>query len=215
MDVVVAGAHGQIARLLHPLLRERGDHVRGLIRNPHHAAALGALGVEAVVCDLEQAGDDEIASAVDGAQAFVFAAGAGPGSGAGRKATMDRDGAIRALRACEAARVGRYVMVGAMGTDDPPDDDSVFSAYLRAKAQADAAVMASALDWTVVRPGRLTDDPPTGRVAAARHVPRGDVPRADVAAVLDAVLHTPATAGVVFEVVAGETPVQDAVDRLS
>lgn len=214
MDVAVAGAHGQVARLLHPLLVGRGDRVRGLIRNPQHAGALEGLGVDPVVCDLEHASVDDVAGAVRGAEAFVFAAGAGPGSGAGRKATMDRDGAVLALRACEAAGVGRYVMVGAMGTDEPPEGDEVFAVYLRAKAEADRALMASSLAWTVVRPGRLTDDPPTGLVRIARHVERGDVPRADVAAVLAGVLARPATAGRVVEVVGGTDPIDAALDAL-
>ncbi len=215
MDVVVAGAHGKVARLLHPLLVARGDRVRGIIRNPDHAPDLEALGVAPVVCDLEHASDEELQEAVRGADAFVFAAGAGPGSGPERKFTMDRDGAIRALRACEATRVPRYVMVSAMGTDEPPEGDDVFSIYLRAKAEADRALMDSGLEWTIVRPGGLTDDEPTGRVHAARHVPRGEIPRGDVAGVLAAVLAEPRTAGVVFEVVSGETPIEEAVAALT
>lgn len=214
MDVVVAGAHGQIALLLHPLLTARGDRVRGIVRNPDHAPELEALGVEPVVCDLERATVADVAAAIEGADALVFAAGAGPGSGAARKASMDRDGAVLTIAACEQAGVPRYVMVGAMGTDDPPRGDDVFEVYLRSKAEADAAVMASGLSWTVVRPGRLTDEEPTGLVRTGRHVPRGDVPRADVAGVLAAVLADPdATAGQILELTSGDTPVADALRR--
>ncbi|WP_205699132.1 GNAT family N-acetyltransferase [Conexibacter sp. SYSU D00693] len=215
MDVVVAGAHGQIAKLLHPRLVARGDRVRGLIRNPDQAAALEALGVEPVVCDLEHADVDELRAAVRGADAFVFAAGAGPGSGAERKATMDRDGAVRTIRACEDEGVARYVIVSSIGADDPPQGDEVFAVYLRAKAEADEALKASKLDWTVVRPGPLTDDEPTGKVRAARHVGRESVPRADVADVLAAVLAEPETAGEVFELGSGDTPIDEAVATLA
>ncbi|HUG85935.1 MAG TPA: NAD(P)-binding oxidoreductase [Euzebya sp.] len=217
MDIAIAGAHGRVARHLTRLLHARGDRVRGLIRDPDQAEDIRIDGGEPVVCDLEEAMVEEVTEVVRGCDAVVFAAGAGPGSGAARKATMDRDGAVLLVAAAQAAGVGRYVMLSAMGTDDPPadpDEDDVFAVYLAAKAAADRAVMASDLSWTVVRPGRLTDDPPSGLVTLARHVDRGKVPRADVAAVLDAVLQDDRTVGHVVEVVEGGTPIQDAVDTL-
>jgi uncharacterized protein YbjT (DUF2867 family) len=216
MDVVVAGGHGRIARHLERMLSARGDRVRGLIRNPAHADDLRAAGAEPVLCDLEAADLDEVARAVDGADAIVFAAGAGPGSGARRKLTIDRDGAILTIAAARRAGVPRYLMVSAMGArHPPPDKDDVFSIYLRAKAEADAALTDSPLAWTIVRPGLLTDDPGTGRVLAAPSVPRGEVPREDVAAVLAEVLVQPATTGVTFEVVAGDEPIEQAVAALT
>lgn len=214
MDVVIAGGHGQIALSAGALLSAAGHRVRGLVRDPAQAGDLSAAGMEAVILDLESADVHAYVSAIEGADAVVFAAGAGPGSGAERKQTVDHDAAVKLLDAAVAAGVGRYVMVSAMGTDDPPTDDEVFSVYLRAKARADDYVMASDLGWTIVRPGRLTDDPPTGRVTLARHVPRAEVPRADVAAVLVAVLGDPATAGHVFELVGGATPITQAVADL-
>jgi uncharacterized protein YbjT (DUF2867 family) len=211
MDIVIAGAHGQIARLLVPRLVGRGDRVRGLIRNPDHRADLAADGAEAVVCDLEQADDDALDGALAGADAIVFAAGAGPGSGAERKWTVDHLGARRLVEAAGRLGIRRYVMVSAMGTDDPPSDDSVFSVYLRAKARADGDLRAAGLDHTIVRPGRLIDAPGTGAVAVARHGARGEVSRDDVAAVLAAVLPEPATHGRTFEVVGGATPVAEVV----
>src|SRR5437763_13440186 len=158
MDVAIAGGHGQIGMHLGRMLAERGDRVRGLIRNPDQSADLEAVGVVPVVCDLESS-DCDVEKAVEGADAVVFAAGAGPGSGAERKATMDRDGAIKLIEAAKAAGVRRYVMVSAMGAANPPSGDDVFQVYLQAKADADRAVEASGLDYTVVRPGRLTNDP--------------------------------------------------------
>jgi uncharacterized protein YbjT (DUF2867 family) len=211
VDVAIAGGHGKIGRELGRLLAGRGDRVRGLIRNPEHADDLRADGVEPVVCDLEAAGPEEVAAAVEGADAVVFAAGAGPGSGAERKWTVDRDGAVKLLEA--GAR--RYLIVSSVGAEDPPDDDDVFSVYLRAKAEADAAVMASDRDWTVVRPGPLTDDPPTGRVRLETEPFRGAVTRADVAAVLAACLDEARSAGVLAYLANGDEPVEAAVAKLA
>jgi uncharacterized protein YbjT (DUF2867 family) len=196
-----------------PRLVARGDTVIGLIRNPDQAGDVRAAGAEAAVCDLEQATVDDIAAAVEGAEAAVFAAGAGPGSGSARKLTMDRDGAIKLL-AATAAAAGPYVIVSSVGAENPPDGDDVFSVYLRAKAEADAAVMASGRDWTVVRPGRLGDDPGTGKVRIDLTPFRGDVPRDDVAEVLAAVLHDPRARHRVLYVNGGEQPVEQALGRV-
>jgi nucleoside-diphosphate-sugar epimerase len=211
MDVVIAGAHGKVGRHLTRLLTARGDQVRGLIRNSAHADDVIADGATAVVCDLESAPDEDVDEAVGGATAIVFAAGAGPGSGAERKWTVDYGAAKRLVEAAQRLGIGRYVMVSAMGTDDPPPDDEVFSVYLRAKAQADEELRAAGLDHTIVRPGVLTDDPGTGLVQLARHVSRGQIPREDVAAVVAEVLATPGTAQRTFELVGGDTPITDAV----
>lgn len=215
MHVVVAGGHGQVARLLTRRLAGAGHQVRGLVRNPAHLDDVAADGGEGVVCDLETGSPAEVTEAVRGVDALVFAAGAGPGSGPGRKETLDFLGALRCIDACRHAGVDRFVMISAMGTDDPPDDSEVFSVYLRAKARADRALMDSALDWTIVRPGRLTDDDPTGRVSLARHVDRGPIPRADVAHVIDEVLQADATIGHVFEVVSGDQEVSAALKELA
>ena len=216
MDVVIAGGHGQIALRLAPLLRDGGDRVRSLIRNPDHAEAERAAGADPVLCDLEHVSQDEVAAAVAGADAVVFAAGAGPGSGPERKWTMDHGGAVKLAAAARAAGVRRYVLVSSMGADpDADDSDGGFGVYLKAKGRADADVLASGLDVTIVRPGRLTDDPGTGRVRLGSDVGRGAVPRDDVAAVLAAVLHAPATIGATFELVGGDLPVADALGAVA
>ena len=217
MRVVIAGGHGKIALILERLLSQRGDTAVGLIRNPAHAADLEAAGAQPVVVDLEAATPADIAAHLQDADAVVFAAGAGPGSGAARKQTVDCDAAILLADAAEAAGVRRYVMISAIGADvEAPDDigDPVFVAYLRAKGAADDAIRArKALDATVVRPGHLTDDPGTGRVELSDETGRGDIPREDVAAVLVAVLDTPGTAGQTFEVISGDTPINEAVTK--
>jgi uncharacterized protein YbjT (DUF2867 family) len=213
VKVAVAGGHGKVARLLLELLAKGGHSGIGLIRNPDHAGDLRELGAEPVLCDLE--GDDDLAAVVSGADAVVFAAGAGPGSGAERKRTVDLGGAVRLIDAAKAEGIDRYLIVSSMGTVDPPaEGGGAFGEYLRAKAEADRALAASGLDYTIVRPGRLTDDPPTGRVRVARRLERGSISRADVAAVLFAVLGADNTIGRDFDLLEGETPVKEALAAL-
>jgi uncharacterized protein YbjT (DUF2867 family) len=219
MRVVIAGGHGKIALILEKLLAGRGDAVAGLIRNPDHASDLEAVGADPVILDLEEASVEHVARALRGADAVVFAAGAGPGSGAARKDTVDRGAAVLLADAAEAAGVCRYVTVSAMGADaEAPDEagDPVFVAYLRAKGAADDDIRARrGLAATIVRPGHLTDDAATGLVTIADDTGRGKIPRADVAAVLVAVLDNPATAGKTFELIEGATPIDQAVDALA
>jgi nucleoside-diphosphate-sugar epimerase len=214
MLVAIAGAHGKIAMRLTARLVARGDSVIGLIRNPDHAADVQAAGAEPVVCDLERSGVEEVAAAVERADAVVFAAGAGPGSGAERKLTVDRDGAIKLLDAT-ADRATPFVIVSSVGAENPPpeNDNDVFSVYLRAKAAADAAVKASERAWTIVRPGRLTDEPGTGRVRIDTDPFRGDVARDDVAEVLDAVLHDPRASHRTLYVNGGDQSVEQALEE--
>ena len=219
MRVVIAGGHGKIALLTEKLLADRGDSVAGFIRNPDHAADLEAAGAEPIVVDLESSSADEVARHLADADAVIFAAGAGPGSGAERKQTVDHDAAVLLADAAEAAGVRRYVMVSAMAADAAaPDDagDEVFVTYLRAKGAADDNIRArEGLQATIVRPGRLTDEPATGKVAAGTDTGYGSIPRADVAAVLVAVLDTPQTAGLTFDVISGDTDSTEAVAALA
>jgi uncharacterized protein YbjT (DUF2867 family) len=212
MDVVIAGGHGQIALRLERLLAQRGDTARGLIRNPEHAADLEAVGAVPVLADLER---EDITGAVAGADAVVFAAGAGPGSGPERKKTVDLGGAVKLIDAARANGVRRYLMVSSMGAADPPEGNEGMAPYLQAKAGADRALAESGLDFTIVRPGRLTDETGTGRVAIAERLGRrGAVPREDVAAVLVAALDTPSTIGRTFDLLSGETPIAAALAAL-
>jgi nucleoside-diphosphate-sugar epimerase len=211
--VAIAGAHGKIAMRLIGLLVAGGHTVIGLIRNPDHAADVSHRGASPVVCDLETAAVEGIAEAIEGADAAVFAAGAGPGSGAARKLTMDRDGAIKLLDAASEAGVQRYLILSSVGAEDPPPGDDVFNVYLRAKAEADAAVQASDRDWTVLRPGGLTDDPGTGRVRLDSAPFRGRVPRDDVAAVLARLLFDPRASHRVLYVNGGSEPIEEALPR--
>ena len=215
MVVAIAGGHGKIGLRLTTLLAERGDRVLSLIRDPGQGDHVSTAGGEPLIVDLEDAGADELAGSIQTADAVVFAAGAGPGSGAERKLTLDRDGAILLAEAANAANARRYVMVSSMGADPAHPGDEVFDVYLRAKGEADAAVADSGLDCTIVRPGRLTDAPGTGLVEIADSVDRGEVPRDDVAAVLAATLAEPATIGRTFELVGGSDQIEAALAKLA
>ena len=214
MHVVIAGGHGKIALRLTARLAARADIVTSLIRNPDHRADVEQAGGRPVVVDLEATTVDDLAPILSGADAVVFAAGAGPGSGAARKDTVDRAAAVLLAEAARAAGVHRYLLVSSTGVDDPPrpGTDEVWAAYLAAKKAAEEAIRASALAWTILRPGALTDDPGTGRVLLAPPpVPPAEVTRDDTAAVLVALLDTPATAGQILELRAGDTDVDKAV----
>jgi nucleoside-diphosphate-sugar epimerase len=213
MDVVIAGGHGQIALLLERLLSDEGHAVRGLIRNPDHAADLEAAGATAVVADLEELDVDALAEAIGSADAIVFAAGAGPGSGPQRKWTLDYAGAVKLMEVARRNGIDRYIIVSSTGADPEAEDDGAFGTYLRAKGQADLKLTQSGLAYTIVRPGHLVDTPGTGAVDTSGG--RGEIPRADVAAVLAELLDTPGTAGVTFDVNGGATPIADAVAALA
>jgi uncharacterized protein YbjT (DUF2867 family) len=214
VEIVIAGGHGQIALRLARLLSERGDAVRSVIRNPDHAADVEAAGAEPSVFDLEEGSGADLASVVSGADAVVFAAGAGPGSGVARKRTVDLGAAVKLIEAAQAAKVRRYVMVSSIGADDPAGGSEAMRPYLEAKAEADAALVASGLDFTIVRPGVLTNDPGTSRVSAGPGLARAEITRDDVAAVIVGVVDEPRTIGKTFVVVAGETPIPSALAEL-
>jgi uncharacterized protein YbjT (DUF2867 family) len=214
MHVTIAGGHGKIALRLTALLTGRNDHVTSIIRNPDHRADVERAGGTPVVVDLESTDVDDLAPALHGTDAVVFAAGAGPGSGTTRKDTVDRAAAVLLADAARAAGVRRYLLISSTGVDDPPrpGTDEVWAAYLTAKKAAEEALRASGLEWTILRPGVLTDQEGTGRVLLAPPpVERAEVTRDDTAAVLVALLDTPATVGRILELRAGDTAIADAV----
>lgn len=214
MRVAIAGGHGQIALRLAKILSERGDEVVALIRNPDHDGDVRQAGGEPAVVDLEHASEDDVGQAIAGSDAVVFAAGAGPGSGPGRKDTMDYGGAVTLIAAAKKAGIRRYVIVSSMGANPDAPGDDTFSVYLRAKGRADDAVRASGLDATVVRPGGLSNDPGTGHVTLGENLPSGQVTRDDVAGVLAAVLDSPHTIGRTLDLIGGDTPTAEAVKAI-
>jgi len=208
MDVVVAGGHGQIGLRLLRLLADGGHRARGLIRNPDHAGELSAAGAEPVVCDMEAL--EDLSECCAGADAVVFAAGAGPGSGPERKRTVDYGAAVKLME----AGVSRYVMVSAIAAGRPQEWSDQMRPYYEAKAGADERLMESGLDYTIVRPGGLTDEPGTGRVLVGTELDYAQVPRDDVAAVLLAVVEQPSSIGKTFELLSGDQPIDEAIASL-
>ncbi|MFI7102884.1 NAD(P)H-binding protein [Streptomyces sp. NPDC050161] len=214
MYTVIAGGHGRVALLLTRLLTDRGHRVSGIIRRSGQAGRVRAAGAEPVLLDLATATAPQLAKVLDGADAVVYAAGIGLGDTNGRADPADRDAALTLADAAGLAGVRRYLMLSAMGADPAqryPDDPRV-EVYLRAKGEADENLLARpALDCTVVRPAWLRDGTGTGRVRLAETTGVGDITRADVAAVIAALLDTPATAGLTLELISGTVPITEAV----
>jgi uncharacterized protein YbjT (DUF2867 family) len=219
MRIVIAGAHGKIGLILGRMLHDRGDDVVGIIRNPAQSDDLRAIGVTPAVLDLESADVEAVVRQLAGADAVVFAAGAGPGSGAPRKDTVDRAAAVLLADAAEKSGVDRFVQISGIGVEAVADGakpdglDEVFHAYLVAKLAAEDDLRARDLAWTILRPGALIDGPGTGQVRLAPSVGRGSVPRADVAAVIVALLEAPHTAKKVLELVSGNSEIAAAIRK--
>ncbi len=214
MRVVIAGGHGKIALRLTPLLRGQGDVVDSIIRRAEQYDDVRAAGGEPVLCDLESTGLEELAQALGSADAVVFAAGAGPGSGPARKETMDYGGAVKLIEAAKANGIRRYLMISSVGADSGAEGEDTFAVYRRAKGRADEELLRSGLDYTILRPTRLTDEPGDGRVLIGERVGRGSVPRDDIAAVIAASLREPATVGKTFEVTDGDRPIDEQLRKL-
>ena len=211
--IVIVGGHGNIARLLIPLLAAAGHQPVALVRNADYRAELEGLGAEVGILDIEQDGADAFAEAFTGSEAIVFAAGGGPDGNLERKRTVDLEGSLKSIEGAKVAGVQRFVQISAINVDEPVSAGAgeVWNAYVEAKRDADIALRASDLDWTIIRPGALTDEAPTGRIRLAEKVDRGPIPRADVAALIAASLDSPATIGHQWEVIAGDVTIADAI----
>ncbi|MFE3317616.1 NAD(P)-binding oxidoreductase [Nocardia sp. NPDC059195] len=214
MRIVIAGGHGKIALLLAPLLTRRGDHVHALIREPGQAADIAATGGVPVIYDMERDTPADLAAAVAGSDAVVFAAGAGAGSGVARKYTVDLNGSVQLADAAAQTGVARFVQISTMGAGSPPapGTDEVWAAYIDAKTRAEADLRTRDLDWTILRPGMLTDTAGNGLITLGPPpIPRDSVPRADVAATLASILFADNTFRRTLELVSGSLPIESAV----
>jgi uncharacterized protein YbjT (DUF2867 family) len=215
MRIVIAGGHGQIARQFARLVSATGHRPVGMIRKPEYIPDLQEDGTEPALIDLESTNVEEMTEIVRGADAVLFAAGGGPDGNAQRKETVDKGAAIMLADAAEAAGVRRYLMISAMGTEKAdPDSDDIFQIYLRAKQAADDYVRSRDLDWTIVKPGRLTDDVPTGLVQVGEHLDPGSITRGDVAHVLAEVIEADNTIRETFDVLNGDVPIKRAIANL-
>ena len=216
MKVLVAGANGKTARRLVRMLVGHGHEVRGLVRKEEQLSDVQQNGAEPALVDLEKEEvEGAVGQAVEGCDAIVFAAGAGPGSGAARKETMDYGGAVKLVEAAQKNGVRRYLMLSSMGAGDPEDGSEAMQPYLFAKARADERLQESGLDYTIIRPGSLTDEEGTGRIEAAEVLGRrGEIPRDDVARTFAEALEMPNTYRKTFEIIGGETPIREALERI-
>jgi nucleoside-diphosphate-sugar epimerase len=216
MKVLVAGAHGKTARRLVRMLVDDGHEVRGLVRKEEQMPDVEADGAEPVLVDLEEEEvEGGVGEAVEGCDAIVFAAGAGPGSGAVRKETMDYGGAAKLIEAAEKRGVRRYLMLSSMGAGNPEGGSEAMQPYLFAKARADERLIKSDLQYTIIRPGGLTNEEGTGRIEAAHSLGRrGQISRDDVARTFADALEMRNTYGKTFEILAGDTPIREALERI-
>ena len=219
MTITIVGGHGKVALLATPLLVRSGHEVRSIIRNPEHQADVSAAGATPVVADVETMDVAALTDLFASSDAVVWSAGAGGGDAA-RTMAVDRDAAIRTIEAARAAGVHRYVMVSYFGAgpDHGVPADSSFRAYADAKSDADAALEASDLEWVILRPSSLTLDAPTGAVEIRQldaTVRAGKIARADVAALIAAVIERPSLTRAIVEVNQGPTPIGEALDALA
>ena len=216
MRIAIIGGHGKVALLAVPLLVADGHEVTGMIRDPDQADEVAAAGATPVVADVEALDAAALGEVLDGHEAVVWAAGAGGGNPS-RTYAVDRDAAIGSMEAAARVGIDRYVMVSYFGAgpDHGVPEDSSFFPYAEAKAAADEHLRGTELAWTILGPSRLTDDPGTGAIEVGEGVTGSSVPRPDVARVISAVLDQPATAGSTIAFNGGDTPVDEAIDRIA
>lgn len=208
--ILIIGGHGRVAIRLSPRLVDAGHAVTALFRNAAHREAVAGTGATPRVFDIERADTAAIADVLVGHDAVVWSAGAGGGDPA-RTDAVDRDAAIRSIDAAAAAGVRRYVMVSYLGAgrDHGVAPEDGFFAYAQAKAAADAHLRASALDWTILGPGLLTDDAGSGCIAGSvGHDTRSATARDNVAQVAFEVLAMPDTIGRTIDFVDGDIPIR-------
>ncbi|GAB2604073.1 SDR family oxidoreductase [Pseudactinotalea suaedae] len=213
-DIVVIGAHGKVAQLALPLLVQAGHQVHGVVRKPDQVRAVEDTGAHATLADIEHHDTRGIATLLRGHKAVIWSAGAGGGDPS-RTWAVDRDAAIRTMDAAASVGVQRFVMVSYFGAgpehDVPPD--SSFFPYAQAKSVADGHLALTNLAWTILRPSRLTDDAPTGKISVGTDQSAGSVSRGDVAAVIAQAVVLPRAVGKIYEFNNGEVPIAEALEQ--
>lgn len=211
MRIIVIGGSGRTGILVVEKLIAAGHSVVATIRNPKHMAETVKRGAETIVLDLDRSPLAEFTTTMKGADAVVFAAG----SAAGEGSALDRIGTRRTVHAAENAGVKRYVSISSIGASTGLSTRSMndeMKDYYKQKRAAAKFIHASSLAWTIIEPGELTDDAGTGKVALSEAaLTNGPVTRADVAAVVAAVLAEPKSAGHTFQLTNGPTPIATAL----
>ncbi|OYD07441.1 SDR family oxidoreductase [Paludifilum halophilum] len=212
MNILVIGANGQVGKQLVERLGHSEHQVRGMIREESQAADLEAFGAETVVADLE----GDISHAVRGCDAIVFAAGSGAHTGPDKTELVDHLGAIRSIEEAEKQGVMRFVMLSALRAKEPEKGPEKLHHYLEAKKKADDRLAASHLDYTIVRPGRLSNEPGQGTVSASESLEFQPDPitRTDVAESLAEILDLKNTHRKGIDLLPGTTPIREALKKL-
>lgn len=212
MNVLVVGANGNTGKQIVNLLLENDHEVRAMVRAPEQAEEFSKMGAKPVIADLEQ----DVNFAVEGCDAVIFAAGSGPDTGEEKTLSVDRDGAIKLIKACEQNAVNRFVMLSSIGADNPEEGPSKLQTYLKAKADADEKLKKSNLNYTIIRPGRLSDNEMTGKISADKKLDKkeGEISRADVASTIVASLLNENTYRKTFEILSGEQSIGVALATL-
>lgn len=214
MNVLVIGANGQIGKFVVEQLIQEGKHkVTAMIRKPEQADALKELGADVVIGDLEGSVED-LAEAMKDHNAIVFTAGSGGSTGQDKTLLIDLDGAVKTMEAAEQQGISRYILVSAYGADQREKWSESIKPYYVAKHYADRALFASDLNYTIIRPGGLENEPGTGKIAVGTDLEPGSIPRADVARVIVAALQEEKTYRMAFDLIAGDHPIEDALGKL-
>ncbi len=211
MNVLVAGAHGKIGMQIVTLLLENDHHVTAMVKEQDQIEEMEKLGAKPVLANLET----DVAFATEGVNAIIFAAGSGPNTGPDKTITVDQDGAIKLIEACEKNAVERFVMLSAMGVDNPDEGPEKIQHYLKAKLKADERLKKSNLNYTIIRPGRLTNDEETGTIEASEHLTgAGEISRADVALILVEALNNENTYRKTIDVLNGDKQIAEALKEV-
>ncbi|MEK4304228.1 MULTISPECIES: SDR family oxidoreductase [Oceanobacillus] len=215
MNILVVGANGQIGKHLVKLIQDNGDQARAMIRKEEQANYFKDLGAETAIVNLEDE-VDAIANAAEGVDAVVFTAGSGPKTGKDKTLMIDLDGAVKTIQAAEQANVKRFVMISSFDTNREAIQSAPesFAPYVVAKHYADEWLLNSDLDYTIIHPGLLTNEPGTNQVNLGANVERGEVPREDIAKVIYTSLKNDTTIGKRFRAVGGQTAVEEAIQSV-
>jgi len=214
MNILVIGANGQIGkRLVELLAKEAAHRVTAMVRKAEQAELLKKLGAHVVIGDLEGS-VEELAEAMKDHDAVVFTAGSGGSTGADKTLLIDLDGAVKTMEAAKERGIKRYIMVSAFGADQREKWSQAIKPYYVAKHYADRALLDSELNYTIIRPGGLKNEPGTGKVAVGTDLKPGSIPREDVARVIAASLQEEKTYRRAFDLVAGNDAIGDALGKL-
>lgn len=215
LNILVVGANGQIGKHLVKLIQDNGDQARAMIRKEEQANYFKDLGAETAIVNLEDE-VDAIANAAEGVDAVVFTAGSGPKTGKDKTPMIDLDGAVKTIQAAEQANVKRFVMISSFDTSREAIQSAPesFAPYVVAKHYADEWLLNSDLDYTIIHPGLLTNEPGTNQVNLGANVERGEVPREDIAKVIYTSLKNDTTIGKRFRAVGGQTAVEEAIQSV-